>query len=208
MKWLPLVLVYLFMINKIAYPGEAGDFNPEKHIYSRAYWGAEDPGYNLHVQPIKKMIIIASTVDSNLAEDQCDLMRTMQKSHKESYLGDIKYHFCIDKKGNCYEGRSFKYYPALIREYNEVACAIGIIGTYEDASQALTDEDAWRIGKQLGRIAYYSLEWKELVHEKNVFGMSELEPIRYPVSPGQFFLEKVPVILKAANGYLAEKAKQ
>lgn len=181
----------------------------EPKIFTREEWGAKPANldeYEPHEKYGKSKIdriIIGHTV-TDLGEPAATL-RAVQLEHMsgEKPFADISYHRCFDTDGNAYACRPFKIVPSLLKGSNPGSCALGLIGRFDEQGRDLSDDTVELWAKALGTLAF-ELEFPKLLRGQNgnVFGMSELAPDRFPISPGHKFLVKFDLIIEKANGYL------
>jgi hypothetical protein len=192
------------------------EFNPDLYIVTRKDWGAQPAtkGLEFHTQYLRYEVptnfIFGHTVTK--LGNSIQTLQAIQKTHMDEFkFSDIAYNCCLDEEGYCYECRDPKIVPSILKGHNAGSYAIGVIGCYgkDDKKEPhlevteLTQEAAYRLGKQLGRIAH-KLGFVELIRMVNVFGMSELESTKYPDSPGKNFMAYLDYIVKIANQQLDE----
>ncbi len=177
------------------------DFIVEDNLISRLGWQAKPAGSGLkkHSGPIKIMVIghtLTKLGDSVLT------MKSMQRNAiEEKKWADIGYHYCLDVDGKCFEGRPLDTEPCMIVGHNDRSCALGLIGRFDENVEAMTISGAvakkW--AKHIAKIAY-DLGFEEIKRGRdgNIFAMSELSS-KYPISPGQRFLDRFDEIVSLAN---------
>lgn len=175
----------------------------EGHRFKRKDWNAREPKPDLTKQSESVVRIIIGHTVTDL-DNSILTIQSIQRTHMDDYgWSDIGYNFCLDEK-DCYECRDCKYAPALLQGYNLGSCGIGVIGDYrvlDDQStktRKVSQETAIAWGKHIGKIAH-ELGIKKLVRGENIFGQCEKNPHKYPVSPGQSFMENFDFIVEKAN---------
>ncbi len=119
------------------------------------------------------------------------------------YGQDIVYNMCFGLDQKCYEGRPLDIKPALLKGHNEKACAVGLIAnTCEDSRCVIGEELVTAWARMFAHIAL-RLGLGELIWGINIVGQHDIDPEKYPVSPGPKFYQYRDEIIRRANEFIA-----
>lgn len=184
----------------------AMDENVEQDIqvFDRSSWTSIGPRNDISKQKKVIRIVIGHTVTE--AGNPRLMLQLMQKAHMDPKgdfnFSDIAYNECIDDEGNVYHCRAKEHAPSILKDYNLGSCGVGCIGNYHETDVTETMARQW--GKAIATIAH-QYGFNMLKRGENIFAMSELNPVRYPISPGQHFMKHFDLIIEVANQQLTDR---
>ncbi|XP_052805656.1 peptidoglycan-recognition protein SC2-like [Mya arenaria] len=129
------------------------------HIVTRSQWGARPAKTHstMHV-PVNEFFIHHTETPACTDMTACKTrVRSIQNYHMDSNgWSDIGYSFLVGEDGNVYEGRGWSYVGAHTQNYNSIAFAASMIGSYDSHlpnAKALTAvKNLIACGIQLGKI--------------------------------------------------------
>lgn len=160
-------------------------------------WAGEDfkimPQYEKHTHGVKK-IIIGHMVSGPFLPAEEKLKR---------YGQNIVYHQCFGLDGKCYEARPLEFKPALIYGHNDGTCAVALIAnTCANSNVKINDLVVQSWARMLAHLAL-RLDLGTLVWGENVMGQRDIDPAKFPESPGPKFYEHKDQIIELANTFIA-----
>jgi hypothetical protein len=186
----------------LAIDNQEQEFDSSSHHKVRADWGAASAReknlerhtkYNLPNLPVR--IMIGHTV-TDLGDSRRTLQSIQNSCLANANSADIGYTTCFDKNGFRWDCRPYEYVPAILQGHNVGSCIIGLIGNFHE--EAVTDEMVLAWSHHIANIAG-DLGFDHIERGRNIFAMSEKNPARYPISPGQHFMARFDEIVAKAN---------
>jgi hypothetical protein len=123
----------------------------------------------------------------------------------KTYGQKIVYNFCFGLDGKCYEGRPLQIKPAMMFGKNDNSCGVGLImNTCAENDIKKNEIDDLVVQSWAKILAYIALElgFTGLEWGTNIVGQYDLDPKKFPNSPGPKFYKKKDAIIALANEYI------
>lgn len=132
-------------------------------LICRGAWGAEKAGEGLVRHRIRRLTVHHSAIALTDNREAPARFRSHQAAHQERGWPDIAYHLLIDRNGNVYQGRRWRYRGDTATNYDPKTHLLVLCeGNFDEQGStkaqvaALVDVLAWaseRFGVRPGRIA-------------------------------------------------------